>query len=137
MPPKIIPSASRSQSLHRATLSMSLFSRVRQIACQPTRDPSAYLSTLMENVESQAINAISKTDARAFCRRQMAPFLGLYCRLISESVQEPPLEDRVSKARLRLAESKTIKKISKRISRTFDDDLLRPSGLEVYSSHVI
>ena len=96
-----------------------------------------YLRMLTLNVRSQAISAISNTEARAFCRVQMVSFLGLNSRLISAELQEPPLSDRLSKAKLRFAESKTIKKISKRTSRALERDDLRPNGLDVYSSHVM
>lgn len=121
-----------------ATLRTSLAERELVTEIIPTdHRENTYRSTLIENVVNHAIKAISRTDASAFWRPQIGSFLGAISRLISESVQEPFAVDSDSNAKLRFAESKTIKKISSRISLALADGERRPSGFDVYSSTVI
>lgn len=102
-----------------------------------TAPGATYLRTLIANVMSQAKRAIRRTEARAFCRTQIAPLRGYNCALISASVQEPVTADKEANAKLRLAESKTMKKRSSRISRAFAEGDRRPRGFDVYSSKVM
>ena len=87
---------------------------------------NAYLITLMEKVKSHAIKAMSRTDAKPFCRAQI-PSLSR-----REAVQTGLL--RVSKARLRFAESKTMKKRSRKMRRIFALAGRKPRGFPEYSS---
>ena len=83
---------------------------------------NAHLITLMEKVRSHAISAIKRTEAKAFCRVQ------------TRELQFPCM---VSKARLKFAESNTMKKRSKKMSRILAFAGRKPRGFPEYSSYVM
>ena len=103
----------------------------------PIIDRGAYLRTLMENVISQAKSATSNTEASAFCRVHIPSFRGSIVWLTSASVQDPVTSESEANAKLRLAESKTIKKISRRRRRALAEGERKPKGFDVYSSKVM
>lgn len=91
----------------------------------------------MQNVISQASRATKRTDARAFWRTQILSLRGSIFWLTSASVHDPVTSDKEANAKLRLAESKTMKTKSNKISRAFAEGERRPRGFDVYSSNVI
>ena len=86
---------------------------------------NAHLMTLIEKVRSHAINAINKTEAKVLCREQTPV----------RWTEQPPSID--SKARLKFAESKTMKKRSKKIRRILALAGRKPRGFPEYSSYVM
>lgn len=82
----------------------------------------------MLKVESQAIRAISSTDAKALSLLQILCAVPYWRHKLCESVT-------ASKAKLKFAESKTMKNRSRKISRIFAFASLKPSGFPWYSSH--
>jgi len=86
----------------------------------------SYRNTLIENVKSQAINAIRRTEAKAFCRLHILSFEEqewLVALCFVDSI-----------AKLRFAESNTMKNRSRNIRRILAIADRRPRGFPVYSS---
>lgn len=95
-----------------------------------------YRRTLMAKVVSQAIKTTSNTDARAFCLSHIVSFRGSNDSFVA-IVQALVISDKVSKAKLRFAESKTMKIRSRNINLILAFADRRPNGFPVYSSYVI
>lgn len=111
------------------TLNQSVEHLVQQpIWCADTKRP--HLVTLIENVNSQAISATKSTDASAFCRWHIPFSRSPSSHIVTES-------ETAAKAKLRLAESKTMKNRSRNISRIFALADRNPKGFPLYSSYVM
>ena len=117
---------SRLRPVHHlvTTRSTSLSHHQRQIS-QVDRFDNSHLMTLIEKVRSHAMSAINRTEARVFCREQTPLSV----------IEQPPSID--SKARLKFAESKTMKKRSKKIRRILALAGRKPRGFPEYSSYVM
>lgn len=91
----------------------------------------------MVKVMIQEIRATRRTEARAFCRPHRISLPGSSTSLICADVQEPVISDNASNAKLKLAESNTMKTRSRNISLILAFAGLSPKGFPVYSSYVI
>lgn len=94
-----------------------------------------YRKVLIVKVLIQANSAINNVAVRAFCRVQIDFVYGQTWKSGSrESLHAHFSSVRAWKARLRLADSKTMKARSKKIRDIFALCERRPSGFDVYSS---
>ena len=93
-----------------------------------------YLKVLMVNVPSQARRATKRVAVRPFCRWQMPREYGQVLAARSELTHAHLSSVRAWNARLRLADSKTMKARSRKMRDILALCERRPSGLEVYSS---
>lgn len=87
----------------------------------------------MEKVAIHASNAINRVAVKPFCLSQMLCRYG-HAFVLSDSTHAHLSSVRAWKAKLRFADSKTIKARSRKISDILALGERRPRGLDVYSS---
>lgn len=93
----------------------------------------AHLRVLIAKVAIQASRAISRVAVKPFCLSQMLCLYG-QAFVLSDSTHAHLSSVRAWKARLRLADSKTMKARSRKMSDILALCDRRPRGFDVYSS---